>query len=77
VGLTFGLRCRDDAYATAILCVVNAHQSLAVEANVGLNEPRARASVVLRTGAFVPVHALREEQHAYSRLILSSLMPLA
>ena len=29
-GLTFGLGWRDDAYATAMLCVVNAHQSLAV-----------------------------------------------
>lgn len=46
---------------------------------MGLNEPRARgeSKVVLRTGAFVPVHALREEQHAYCRLILSSSMPLA
>lgn len=28
--LTFGLGWRDEAYATAMLCVVNAHQSLAV-----------------------------------------------
>jgi hypothetical protein len=30
-GLTFGLGCREDAYATAMLFVVNAHQSLAAE----------------------------------------------
>lgn len=32
---------------------------------------------VLQTGAVVPVYALSDEQHAYGRLVLSSLVPLA
>jgi hypothetical protein len=31
---------------------------------------------VLQTGAFVPTHALSQKKNAYSRLMLSSLIPL-
>jgi len=68
----------------AMLCVVNAHQSLAVEI-WGFQGKKRRASMpgcksqekVLQTGAVVPIYALGDEQHAYSRLILSSSVPLA
>ena len=35
------------------------------------------ARKVLQTGAVVPIYALSDEQHAHSRLILSSSVPLA
>lgn len=38
---------------------------------------RCEVKEVLQTGAFVPIHALGEEKHAYRRLMLSSLIPLA
>ena len=72
-----------------MLCVVNAHQSLAVEKFWGVLGERnkgapddARVQIareVLQTGVAVPVyaHALSDEQHAHSRLIFSSLAPLA
>jgi hypothetical protein len=32
--------------------------------------------LLLQTGAFVPIHPLGEEKHAYRRLMLSSLIPI-
>ena len=31
---------------------------------------------MLQTGAFAPIYASSQKQHAYSRLMLSSLVPL-
>lgn len=75
-GLTFGLECRDEAYATAMLCVVNAHQSLAAGCVEEEGMPRCQAEV-LQTSTFVPIHAPGEEKHAYCRLILSLSIPLS
>jgi hypothetical protein len=77
--LTFGLVWRDDAYATAMLCVVNAHQSLAAWCNAlscGKKCPPPRGIEMLQTGAFVPIHASSKKKHAYSRPMLSALIPL-
>lgn len=35
------------------------------------------ARKVLQTGVVVPIYPLSDEQHAYGRLIFSSLVPLA
>jgi hypothetical protein len=69
-----------------MLCVVNAHQSLAVENFGGFKgkekkgAPDVRVQIVrkvLQTGVVVPIYALSDEQHAYGRLIFSPLVPLA
>lgn len=65
-----------------MLCVVNAHQSLAVEIFGGFRGKKRSARVqvarkVLQTGVVVPIYPLSDEQHAYGRLIFSSLVPLA